>query len=102
MLEPNQALFRARTPTLDTSLPRRLTRKVPALTNQTTKKRVGTVRADDPLRLGGSCRPGSIPAELARRLVIDAAVGGVLRPGSRAVAEDQIDWKRLGLKPPVI
>ena len=39
-------------------------------------------------------------AAAARSLVIDAVVAAVVRPGGRPRPSD-IDWARLGLKPPV-
>lgn len=43
-----------------------------------------------------------VPAPSAKRMVVDAVVGAVLRPGSSPVrAADPIDWAALGLKPPV-
>jgi AcrR family transcriptional regulator len=39
-----------------------------------------------------------IPPQVARQLVVEAVIGAVLRPDSRPVIEDSIDWKRLGLR----
>lgn len=39
-----------------------------------------------------------IPARAARRLVVESVLRAVLKPGSRPVPADTIDWKRLGLR----
>jgi hypothetical protein len=41
-----------------------------------------------------------VRAAAARGLVIDAVVSAVVRPGTKP-RPSQIDWARLGLKPPV-
>ncbi len=44
---------------------------------------------------------GGIPASEATDLVGDATVGAVIRPGSQPVPAKSINWKALGLRPPV-
>lgn len=44
----------------------------------------------------------SIPARVARELVVEAVTRTVLKPGSKAQREDRIDWKRLGLRVPTL
>ena len=41
-----------------------------------------------------------VPARAARRMVVEAATGAVVRPDTPAVRAEGIDWGRLGLRPP--
>jgi AcrR family transcriptional regulator len=44
---------------------------------------------------------GGLPMAAARRIAVDGALNAVLRPRSRPVYSERIDWAKLGLKPPV-
>jgi AcrR family transcriptional regulator len=41
-----------------------------------------------------------LPASVARELAVEAVIGAVLKPGTRPVLSDKVDWARLGLRLP--
>jgi AcrR family transcriptional regulator len=45
---------------------------------------------------------GGMPARTARQLIVTVAVESLLRPGSVPIRSKNIDWPKLGLKPPVV